>query len=63
MTRKDARAVLKALADWEPVGTSIELMPIDRSRLREGAVFAIADALGFEDEEALTILEAARMLA
>lgn len=61
MTRAEARAVLLAVAAWEPRGTSIELVAEDRANLREQIAEALASVVGYDAERALSMVDALRM--
>ena len=61
MTRAEQRAVLLAVARWNPTGTSIELVDADRSNLREQITLELAGAIGVEPESALNTVDALRM--
>lgn len=61
MTRAEARAVLLAVAAWEPRGTSIELVAEDRTNLRGQVVEALAGVVGYDAERALNMVDALRM--
>lgn len=60
-TDKQQRAVLAAVAGWDPVGTSIELIDVDRQNLREQVTLELAVVLGIEGERGLNRMDALRM--
>lgn len=61
MTDRERRDVLLGIATWEPNAPSVELLPADRSELREQAAMQVAEALGIPAETALNRMEALRM--
>lgn len=61
MTHLDVEAVVRAVALWEPRGTSIELLFEDRSALREQIALELAPALDINPEFILVLLDDLRV--
>lgn len=65
MTKKEERALARALASWEPRAEVIlgEGLSIRRVAMRESLGFHVAKTLGLEEEQFLVQMDAARMTA